>query len=390
MYPRLEPAGGTAVGDDIGKDYLDEGSGPVIPTESLRMGEILFGGEDEPEPEPGPNDGDRGGPDGRGCRRSAILALALIVAFLILILAWCSGDDGIEVSIDGNFTTVSSTASGASSSSSSPASSSSSSEAQQPQPATTGDEVLDAILEFFGVSPEDEESVSQVEDDLRDLIDSIRGLVPAYQGRDVDIKQAIMFLLGEYSGSPISSIRQVRSVFDCGGTGPLVICSDQVLEMPAGDILIVAMEVDEAIPLASADRSYIYSIVFDSDNAPENNWVFNPPFDFDYFQGTDRWYQAVYDHVTATWTITVTQLNLDGTVPNVDTPTAARLAIDGPWAVWFIPTSELATYPAPLRVTAFAHDGFFSEGSRGGDVLGPDPTVPLGLPMVGTAVMTEG
>ncbi len=367
----------------------------ISPQEAEEIGRILEKvGKRGPEPGSGGSAIGRWDPDSPGCRRSMIIAVALIVALFVLIFALCSGEDAVEVSTGDDITTELPVES------SSTSSTSSSTKAPEPQPepepepvsgpATTGDEVLDGILAVLGVAPEDEAAVKPIADDLEDLIDSIREILPAYQGRDVDIKRVIMMLLEGYEANPISSIRQIPAAFECGGTDPLVVCSDMVLDVPAGDLLIVAMEVDEAMPVASPDRSYVYAIVFDSDGAPENNWVFNPPFDFDFFQGTDLWYEAVYDHTTGGWGILLTQLNPDGSYPAELSPTAARVVIDGSWAVWFIPTSELVIYPAPLRVTAFGHDGLFSEDSRGGDVLGPDPTGPLGLPIVGTAVMTDG
>ncbi len=351
------------------------------------------GGQPGPTGPGGPL-GDRFRVDARGCRRASISALAFLVALLILIFVVCDGDDEEAVSVGDDGTVVATTqaATTAATEGTTAPTATAAPEPEPDEPASTGDEVLDELLEFFGISPEDEEGLSEVEDDLQDLIDSIRELLPAYQGRDVDIRKVIKMLLEDFNSAPFSSIRQVPSPFDCGGTGPLVVCSDPALAVPDGDILIVAMEVDDTIPLASTERSYIYSIVFDSDGLPENNWVFNPPFEFDYFQGTDRWYQAVYSHETGMWVITLTQLEADGSFPTDPTPlpTAARLAIDGRWAVWFIPTSELAVFPAPFRVTAFAHDGFFTQDTRGGDVLGPDPTAPLEVPEIGRAVMIGG
>ena len=166
-----------------------------------------------------------------------------------------------------------------------------------------------------------------------------------------------------------------NSVYECGAADPLVVCATEVLPFPEGDLLIVAVEHDGRIPTDSDARSYIYSLVFESDGDPANDWVYNEPFDWDYFQGADRWYQAIYSHASGDWLVDVTQVAAGNQTTSV--PSAVRAVVDGRWIFWFIPADEIPDFPGRLRATAFVHDGFFGEATRAGDVTGADPTEPL-------------
>lgn len=215
--------------------------------------------------------------------------------------------------------------------------------------------------------------LTEAYDPLGDHLDSEKTRSPGYTGPEIDIVRM--------SGVTVALNQSVvqaafnNTTFNCADTDPLVVCATSVLPMPEGEVMIVAVEHAAPIPTASTERSYIYAIVFDSDGDPANDWVFNPPFDWDLFQGTDRWYQAVYSHTTNTWTLAMTQVTADGsTEPG---PSAARAVIVDGWVIWFVPSSELPLFPAPLRVTSFSHDGAFSPDTRGADVIGNNPTEPL-------------
>jgi len=213
-----------------------------------------------------------------------------------------------------------------------------------------------------------------LEDVLDDIIDSVSDNDPGYGGREIDIARLIVYAVAAELDAVNSLFN--RSVFECGAADPLVVCPTETLDMPEGEMLVIVVEHDAPIPIDSTERSYVYALVLDSDRDPANDWVFNPPFDWDLFRGTDRWYQAVYDHQSGNWFLTVTQLDANG-VPQGPFPSAARLVVEGERAVWFIPSSEIPAFPGLLRATAFAHDGNFTQATRGGDVSGTDPTEPL-------------
>ena len=157
----------------------------------------------------------------------------------------------------------------------------------------------------------------------------------------------------------------------------MCVCADGVLDMPPGGVVVAALIVAEPIPLESPDRSLIYSAVFDSDGDPANDWVFNDPFDWDYFQGADRWYQLAYSHTAGTWTLTVTQLDAGGAITGSIEPSTVRAVIEGDTIVFFISETEFAVDRPGYRLTTFGHDGAFSQDDRGGDVSGDLPSDPL-------------
>jgi len=320
--------------------------------------------------------------------RMGCLIIIILLAILIFGSCWAFFGDGDAEIIGSPLPPVSSSPSSASSSSSSSAGSDSS--AGTPAPPVTqrpliGDAALDELLDAIGLGGLDQEAQSEIKDGLQDLIDSLRGVIPPYQGRDVDIVRALAFLVEVDEPFQVNAFG--NTVYPCSDANPLVVCANEVLEMEAGELLVIAVQMDDDVPTASTERSYVYSIVFDSDGDAANDWVFNLPFDWDYFQGADLWFQATYN-TGGLWFVDVTQLTADGSFPASSTASAVRVVVDGPWMVWFFPTSEFAVYPAPFRVTAFAHDGFFSESSRGGDVMGADPTEPLTVPPTSPAFIS--
>lgn len=205
------------------------------------------------------------------------------------------------------------------------------------------------------------------------LIDSISDNEPGYEGPELDIVDA--FILWGRAGQIAVDRSFNQSVYECGATDPLVVCAFDVQDMPEGEILVVAVRHEAPIPTDSTERSYIYSLVFESDGDPANDWVFNPPFDWDFFQGTDRWYEAIYEHANRTWILGVTQVS-EGNELARALPSAVRVVIVDEWVIWFVPSTEIPDFPGRLRAVAFGHDGNFTEATRGGDVTGADPTEP--------------
>ena len=212
-----------------------------------------------------------------------------------------------------------------------------------------------------------------IQDVLSDIIDSISDNEPGYSGREIDIARLILIAVAADLDAVDGLFNE--SAFECGDTDPLVVCPNNALDMPEGQMLIVAVEHDAPIPVESTERSYVYSLVLESDGDPANDWQFNPPFDWDLFRDTDRWYQAIYSHTGGAWEMSVLQLDADG-VPQA-AASSVRAVIQDQWVVWFVPASEIPDFPGRLRATAFAHDGSFGVATRGADVSGANPTEPL-------------
>lgn len=320
-----------------------------------------------------------------GCAMTAIGLGVLIVLVLLVLFAFSGGDDdGSLVGGGGGSPPASASPSGTAS-----ASPSGTSVATSEPTATVpdrlllqiGESVIDAILDELYVNSDiPEEELDYIEDALRDWLDSISGNTPTYTPPAIDMRL--------YGGVRLNltgpGVMEAwgNTIYECGTNegGRIVVCPTDVQSMPAagGDVWMFAMAFAEAVPQASTDHSFTYSAVFDSDGDSANDWQFFPPFDFDLFRDTDRWYQLVWDHSAGQWLISVTQI--DGNQQPTVVPSAVRAVIEGDTIVFFIPASEFALDAPPYRLTSFGHDGLFSESDRGADVSGTDPTAPLTVP----------
>lgn len=163
----------------------------------------------------------------------------------------------------------------------------------------------------------------------------------------------------------------------CGSTtgDRQVICAADTLPPSTGSHLMAFARHKAAIPPANPNRSYVFALVVDSDGAAINNWIYRGNFDWDYFQGTDRWYQLIWDHVNKAWKVTVTQVDNAKTMTEV--PSSVRAIREKDAVMWAISSDEFPIARPKYRLTAFVHDGRFTAGMRGGDVTGANPTEPL-------------
>jgi hypothetical protein len=302
-----------------------------------------------------------------GCLASILIAVVILVGVLYWILDPFGGSDG---NLIGSPTIAPATTATTGAPNTTGATTSTTTAPQSPGvelPEPVGSLVAPLALDPLRMRQ------TTLDDLIDDLIDSISENEPGYPGREIDLARAIVII----AAADLSAVDTTfnDSVYECGAIDPLVVCSTGLLEMPAGEILVVAVEHADIVPTASTERSYIYSLVFDSDGDPANDWQFNPPFDWDFFIGADRWYQAVYSHSSGQWLLDVQQVSAEG-IPEPE-PSAVRVVIQDEWVVWFVPSSELPDFPGRLRAVAFAHDGRFTEATRGGDVTGANPTEPL-------------
>lgn len=143
-----------------------------------------------------------------------------------------------------------------------------------------------------------------------------------------------------------------------------------------GPMFVAAARFAEPIPHESSDGLMIYSLVLDADGDPANNYVAEPPFTNDFFQGTDRWYELTYTPQ-------------DGWLLSVDRNTAssdARVAIMDDLIVFFVPMTELPVDEPGYRLTSFViSDASFEPATSGGDLAPgpPDAGFELAAPTVG-------
>jgi len=240
------------------------------------------------------------------------------------------------------------------------------------RPRTPG---YDRIMEEARQRDEDRRAAILIGDILEDIRDSISFNDATFTSGYIDIEQYGYDKWG-YGNTGVT-ITFNESTFECGDRGDdrIVVCADQVLPMPNDVIMAVAI-MHEDIPLSGPDH-LIYGAVFDGDRDAADDWVAIPPFDWDLFQGTDRWYELVYDAAAGRWSLLVTQLSPSGQIVSRGAEaSSARVVVEGDTVVFFIGADEFAAARPAVRLTAFGHDGLFSQSYRGGDVSGIDPTRP--------------
>jgi hypothetical protein len=155
--------------------------------------------------------------------------------------------------------------------------------------------------------------------------------------------------------------------------GVLTICPEGVGPMPVGDVLMLAMVLDSDVPLEAQDTFFTYSAVLDADGDPANNFRFQSPYDWDYYQGTDRWYLLDWSPNEGTWYLDVSDYGKGLWTA----PSNARSVIMGDLVIFFIPAEEFSVERPGYRLTAFAHDGNYTPDLSSGDVTGADPTEAL-------------
>lgn len=166
-----------------------------------------------------------------------------------------------------------------------------------------------------------------------------------------------------------------QTEYPCGEQveGGFVVCADDEAPMPAGEVIMVVIKLAADVPVADPDHFYTYAAVFDADGDPANNFRFQPPYNWDYWQNTDRWYSLDWSPEQQAWGVNVSDVAKNQFVA----PSAARVVLLGDTVVFFIPGDELPAESLGYRVSAFGHDGTFSVEVSSGDVSGADPTEPL-------------
>jgi hypothetical protein len=141
--------------------------------------------------------------------------------------------------------------------------------------------------------------------------------------------------------------------FPCGqGEYGFTICGEGPFS--PGRAVVVSSAFDAEIPLEDPENIYQYGFVFDRDRTPENNYQASPAFPGDFFDGTDLWYELVYEPGRG-WSLIVT----DVTAGFAQLTSGARAIIQGNSITLVIPEVELSEESPLFRVTAFRHTGDF-------------------------------
>ena len=178
-----------------------------------------------------------------------------------------------------------------------------------------------------------------------------------------------------------------NSYFPCNQEipGGIVVCPESAADMPEGRILMLVMQLAEPVPLADSDHFYTYAAVLDADGNKANNFQFNPPYDWDYWQNTDRWYILDWNPELGSWSFNVPDINKQ----SFSDISNARAVIYEDMVVFFIPADEFSVdYPA-FRLSAFGHDGSYSPDVSSGDVTGANPGEELLQPIEEEVLIEE-
>lgn len=214
------------------------------------------------------------------------------------------------------------------------------------------------------------------QDILDDSITSISTTPPTAPAADVDLRiaggAAAVFNAAD------AALHFNNAVYECGASTPemAVVCPAGVQPMPAGEVFMYGMQM-QAAAASDATYRYIYSVVLDSDGNTANNWQPQGPYDWDLFQGADRWYQ-LERALDGTWRLEVSQVDDNQNINRVNESTV-RAVIRGDSILFFISASEMSASAPGYRLTSFKDRGNFNFSDLAADVSGTDPTEPLAI-----------
>ncbi|MDZ7679467.1 MAG: hypothetical protein U5K29_13070 [Acidimicrobiales bacterium] len=223
---------------------------------------------------------------------------------------------------------------------------------------------IDSIVARF--APDDDAGVPQ-------FIYSMEGHDVTGNGEPgIDIAD---WYLGELDTTLLPGL--IDGALPCGLTGTrVVVCPEGRSDVPEGPVVVAAMRLAGPVPLSGSDRQYIYSAVFETDGDPTNDWMPQDPYGWDYFQGTDRWFEGFGMLSSQQWELDVVAVS--STQQQSIAPSDAVLVVDGDAAAFFIPAGEVGgTDGLCGRLTAFVTDGSYSPEASAGDISGGAPTAPL-------------
>lgn len=219
---------------------------------------------------------------------------------------------------------------------------------------------------------------TDITDAVGDWIHSIRDAVAGMTEAPADIVQAGRDAVDYESESELEAfIRHFGNTdYPCGRSDDVVtvVCPDGAGTLPGpGQYAMVVTWLAGEIGPDTAASELVYGYVVDSDGDPANDWQPQGDYTWDFFQGTDTWFELVgavgSDGID--WRIDVSQVTTEQQIVSADLP--VRAMVTGNAVVWIVP-AESVPVDAPYRVSAFAHDGTYAPDSSGGDVPGPDPT----------------
>ncbi len=147
---------------------------------------------------------------------------------------------------------------------------------------------LAPIWKSTGLTPEQKDHIWLIinDDPEADWIYSIADIIVEDTMDETDLRILVDIILRINENANVRLYGNTQFPCDSEIEGGFVVCTDDPLPIEAGDIYTFVMKVGAEIPAANPDRFYTYSVVVDADGDPGNNFQFNPPYNWDYFQNT--------------------------------------------------------------------------------------------------------
>jgi hypothetical protein len=207
-------------------------------------------------------------------------------------------------------------------------------------------------------------------DELQDWIDSISTAIASWTSGLIDIA-----MFGSVGATVTADAAAQNATFVTANENAQLVTEDGDGTLEPGDYIIARMQLDDIVDGGSSDHRLIFSAVFDSDGDAANNWVPIDPWDWDFFQGADRWYQLMRSAGGSSWSLSCTQV--DSSQATAAAPTDALALVYGSYITFLIPINEIPAAAPTYRLTAYGDDGAWSEDDRGGDVPDENPTLPM-------------
>lgn len=180
------------------------------------------------------------------------------------------------------------------------------------------------------------------------------------------------------SGSPAiigTTTDTLEAEFACGKQGSRNVLCASSAPPPAGDWVVVSTILTGPLALDDTSLSHQYAFVFDEDGDPSNDYLAPAAYPYDFFDGTDRWYQIAITAGGAPSLIVQSAKN--GNVQPY--ASNARVVLEDNLVMALIPLSEFAVPCPEYRTTTFAHHGDYGLNPPyfwGGDT---EPTIDDGL-----------
>ena len=167
----------------------------------------------------------------------------------------------------------------------------------------------------------------------------------------------------------------IVDLFPCEGPPPvegwMTVCPQFPKPLYTENLHLYWQTFDSAIPLEDLDHYRTYGWVIDRDGKPTNNFQYQTPYNWDFYQDTDQWYQLKWVPNQATWSLGASHQG-HGAMGS-----GARVVIAKNTIFLFLPGNEFEVETPGIRMTSFIHDGTYQPEVSGGDVSGDDPTQPL-------------